>query len=617
MSASPPPPAVAPVLSTPDTHIFDDDVTPTTAASFAPRLSDEQILLTYEIQRTVQEIRDGRWKRIALQFPDHMLVDAPRVFQGLSRGLKQARATKLVDRASAVTNSEPPSEAVENLKLADGAVDVEERLYILADTSYGACCVDEIAAEHADADVVVHYGRSCLSPTARLPVIYVFTKPPLDVKHVVEAFKATYGDRHQKIVLMADIPYCGYLEEIGHALAASDYTNIYVTAVRHDTASPLPNRTVPAEVTADEQTLQSYQLFHISDPPPSLLLTLSSRVGAIHIYPTTSISTSPSLPLLASSAIALRRRYALLTSLSTAPIFGILINTLSVASYMAALAHVKRAIAAAGKKFYTFVVGKVNAAKIANFADVAGWVVIGCWESSLFESADFWRPVITPWELELALKGDRERVWTGRWTGDFAAVLKDEGEGQDEAVADVAAEGEGEEESKSEGVGETESDLEPPLSPSPPSSSSPSSEPESAPPEFDLRTGRYVSHSRPMASSIPAKSKPITKSRNHSHHTTTTTATAAANPNSTALTAPPPRSIATIHAKPFASPAADYLREKRTWQGLGSDFDVSPPVLLGDGGEDEKGGLKGAVVETGRSGVARGYVVGDSSAGRR
>jgi diphthamide biosynthesis protein 2 len=51
--------------------------------------------------------------------------------------------------------------------------------------------------------------------------------------------------------------------------------------------------------------------------------------------------------------------------------------------------HVQDQILAAGKKSYTFVVGKVNAAKLANFSEVGGWVVIGCWESSLIESKDF------------------------------------------------------------------------------------------------------------------------------------------------------------------------------------------------------------------------------------
>jgi diphthamide biosynthesis protein 2 len=34
---------------------------------------------------------------------------------------------------------------------------------ILADTAYGQCCVDEVAAEHFSADCLVHYGPACLS----------------------------------------------------------------------------------------------------------------------------------------------------------------------------------------------------------------------------------------------------------------------------------------------------------------------------------------------------------------------------------------------------------------------------------------------------------------------
>ena len=54
-------------------------------------------------------------------------------------------------------------------------------MYILGDTTYGSCCVDQVAADHLSSDVVVHYGRSCLSPNTRIPVINVFGKMPIDV----------------------------------------------------------------------------------------------------------------------------------------------------------------------------------------------------------------------------------------------------------------------------------------------------------------------------------------------------------------------------------------------------------------------------------------------------
>jgi diphthamide biosynthesis protein 2 len=44
--------------------------------------------------------------------------------------------------------------------------------------------VDEVAALHAEADCVVHFGRSCLSPVSRLPSRLVFAKRAVDVDHL-------------------------------------------------------------------------------------------------------------------------------------------------------------------------------------------------------------------------------------------------------------------------------------------------------------------------------------------------------------------------------------------------------------------------------------------------
>lgn len=559
------------MLSTPDTHIFEDP-TPAVDPSSLLRLSDEQVALTYEIERTVKEIKEGRWKRIALQFPDHMLTDAPRVYEKLTRGLREA---KKAQNGAQEKDDLPKEAAVEediNAKLSKSTIsegkEEEERLFILGDTSYGACCVDEVAAEHVDADVVVHYGRSCLSPPSRLPVIYVFTERPLDLDPLVATFTETYPEKDSKVILMADIPYSHHIASLYHHLREAGYTDIFATEVVHDPSSPLPNRTIPQEAADSPDTLREYALFHISDPPTSLLLTLSSRVASIHIYLTDTVSPTASSTD-RSTSMSLRRRYALLTSLSTTPIFGILINTLSVKNYMHILAHVQKQITAAGKKYYTFVVGKVNAAKVANFSEVGGWVIIGCWESSLIESKEFWRPMITPWELGIALQGDEERVWTGAWEADFEHVLKQEVQ-EKKTPANGGGTGEAVNEEGDE-TGEYDS------------------EEESAPPEFDLRTGKYVSHSRPMRSTATIKDSAQLPS-NGLHK-----------PASTALTKRANGDIAAVGG--VASPGAEYLRSQRMWQGLGSDYR----------GEEDEGRVNGhaAKMEEGRRGVARGYLVGD------
>lgn len=549
-----------PVLSTPATHTFEDP-TPSLTVPRSQRLTDEEIRDVYEVARSAEEIRVGRWQRIALQFPDGMLHDAPRVFESLQLELGKLRECEPISRQEG-------TELVENVVKDLQEVDIAKtefsnkgssrrRLFILADTSYGACCVDEIAAEHVEADVVVHYGRSCLSPTARLPVIYVFTSQPLPLDPVVTAFEETFPKRETKVVLMADITYSDHLPKLSERLKSMGYSNIFAPSIIHDPSSLIPNRTVPPTVASGEDDLKNYSIFHISDPPESLLLTLSSRVKSMYIYPTTNSVSSTPTALQAQTARQLRRRYALLTSLTTCPIFGILINTLSVKNYLPTITKIQAQLAAAGKKSYTFVVGKINAAKVANFSEIGGWVVVGCWESSLIESTEFYRPIITPFELSLTLMSDEERVWTGEWTGDFSSIWKESTTGKSVVRQDQDPETE-------DGEIDDEED--------------------SAPPEYNLRTGRYVSHSRPMRAT----------------HIASTAASDVQDPSavSSALMKRANGDLATINGT--ASPGAEYLRSQRTWKGLGSDFEIAY--------EDEQ---KGAAVEQGRSGVARGYTVGE------
>ena len=539
-----------PVLSTPDTHILNESI-PATIATFGTDLSDEQLFTKYEIQKTLDEIRSRQWRRIALQFPDGLLHDAPRVYQQLSRRLGVVEKGPVPEKES---QDSPLQDGMSNLAVGEQAQ--EPKLFILGDTSYGSCCIDEIAAEHADADAVVHYGRACLSPTARLPVFHVFTRSDLDLEQVISSFVQTFPGKDAKVLLTADVSYANHIPTLHSKLKERGYINLFAAELIHDPSSPVPNRTVPEEVQKSSEMLAAWSVCHLAQPPTSLLLTLSSRVEAFHVFPAESTSTSASFTVSRTTAAMLRRRYALVTSLATVGIWGILINTLSVKNYMHIVDHVKDSIAAAGKKSYMFVVGKLNAAKVANFSEIGGWVVIGCWESSLIDSQDFYKPVITPFELNLALSRDSDRIWTGEWRSDFQTILDD----RDSSKAEAATAADDQEASEKDGDSDSEM--------------------ESAPPEFDLRTGKYVSHSRPMLS------RP-SRSNNQ------------ASPISSALTKKAKGDMISINGT--ASPGAEFLREKRTWQGLGSDFEIQ---------YEDGAALQ---VQEGRSGIARGYTVGNDT----
>jgi diphthamide biosynthesis enzyme Dph1/Dph2-like protein len=74
-------------------------------------------------------------------------------------------------------------------------------VFVLADTSVSACCVDFVAAQHLDASAIVHYGPACLtkcpkyapnSPpppcrTDSVPVRYVFLQRALEIPALMAA----------------------------------------------------------------------------------------------------------------------------------------------------------------------------------------------------------------------------------------------------------------------------------------------------------------------------------------------------------------------------------------------------------------------------------------------
>ncbi|KAI0473402.1 putative diphthamide synthesis protein-domain-containing protein [Xylariaceae sp. FL0804] len=605
-----------PALSTPAEHTFLEDTAPTATRRPAP--SDDELSRVYEVARTAAEVRRRGWRRVALQFPDAMLPDAPRVVDALSRALESAEEEQRLGGEEGKEEGEgegegggtQPGEGKGTAPKETGEGHQRQRLYILADTSYSACCVDEIAAEHAGADAVVHYGRACLSPTSRLPVVHVFTRQALDRDDAAAACAREFPPARDgsdssnssssgSIVVMADVMFQEHVAPVCALLRArGGYRRVLATEIVHDPSATIPNRRVVVDDEDDGAEgaidLRHHHLFHISTPPTALLLTLSSRLASLRIYPT------PSSPYAAAAGFddaevpdpsatpgLLRRRYGLVVRLATASVIGILVNTLSVRNYMATIGALRARVAAAGKKSYTVVVGKLNAAKLANFAEVDGWVVVGCWESGLVEHAEgLWRPVVTPFELALALQGEESRVWTGEWWGGIEGVADTDKKPGQTAEQEVGGEQTGAAAEPAQ-VDEPPDDVEGGVS-----------DEESEPPVFDLRTGKLVSNTRPMKVAVRTSTTADVAQHDSSSGTKGGSSSALARRR-------PPGELATVNG--VVSPGAEFLRSQRTWQGLGSDVPA--------GGEEEGEGQEeeSTVVEQGRSGIARGYTVGEDA----
>ncbi|GAA5837907.1 hypothetical protein JCM11251_004695 [Rhodosporidiobolus azoricus] len=463
----------------------------------------------YEVGLTLDEINKGGYQRIGLQFADEQLHDSVQVFLALRDKLPK-----------------------------------EKELYILADTTYGSCCVDEVAAQHVDADFIVHYGHTCLSPTARLPVLYILTKralsPSLASSSLLSAAlpsllpsssppSSLSSDESppKAVIVLYDVAFAHVAartaEEVKSGLKEAGYEGDFVLGrlgsergekrseaaiaaaappppAASTSSSPTPaapphppslsskkgkeraTHEDSAEAEAEEEGEAEEETDEPAAPPPPT--TIPPSPSKYDLPPSVDSVDECAIFWLGGESLALNnlllthgrckvwsydpstgearlesaktnrmlmRRYAAVEKAKDADVIGILVGTLGVAAYLPLITHLRQLIASHQKKSYTVAVGKLNPAKLANFIEVECFVLVACPENSMVDSKEFLAPIVTPFELELALTS---KAWTGDYILDFAQLLRSSTFGQDAGVlVDDAGRKEGEEDEE-EGDGE-------------------------------------------------------------------------------------------------------------------------------------------------------------------
>lgn len=124
----------------------------------------------FEVPKTIWRIRTLDAQRVALQLPEGLALFA----------------TTLADIIEKHTGAE---------------------MVIMADVTYGACCVDDFSARALGCDLLVHYGHSCLIPvdhTSGIKMLYVFVDISIDPQHFIDTLGLNFfkGEPTQKWIIL-------------------------------------------------------------------------------------------------------------------------------------------------------------------------------------------------------------------------------------------------------------------------------------------------------------------------------------------------------------------------------------------------------------------------------
>ncbi|KAI6172187.1 Diphthamide biosynthesis protein 2 [Aphelenchoides besseyi] len=366
----------------------------------------------FELDQIVQWVQEGTYKRTALQLPDGLLKYAYRLTSLLENEL------------------------------------VETKFYILADTSYRSCCVDDVAAQHSNCDSLVHFGETCLSSTSRrVPVLYVFGRFPIQLDEFrtnVKTFVESRDLVNSEVFLLYDAVFSHCIEDLRSLLASelpSDCQlfscDVVLPSDDLNNANIQLGRNIP--VNLRNTSGKSRHLFFVGTESSPLLsiwsMTFTCFNDFAHYSPENHKMTIDNT----STHRQLRKRLFLVEKLRDANVVGLVVGTLDLKGYREAIQRIRELCKAANKKLYVFSIGKLNEAKLSNFAsDIDVFILLSCPFGIVLDSTDFYKPILSMFEAEIALNSAREWFASDGWTAEFANFLSDTINPIDQEKADIS-----------------------------------------------------------------------------------------------------------------------------------------------------------------------------------
>lgn len=316
----------------------------------------------FEIHKTIWRIREMKAKRVALQMPEGLLMFSLVI-----------------------------SDIIERFTEAD--------TIIMGDVTYGACCVDDFTAKALGADLLVHYGHSCLIPvdrTAGIKVLYVFVDIKIDALHFIESVKLNFP-KERKLALVSTIQFVATLHASAKELRDSEYD---VVIPQSKPLSPGEILGCTAPRIADERVL-----IYLGDGRFHLEAAMISNpsLDAYKYDPYEKKFTREHY-----DHVEMRRnRKKAIDASRGAKKFGLILGTLGRQGSTKVMEHLQKRLKQHNRQAVIILLSEIFPTKLELFKDVDAFVQVACPRLSIDWGTAFPKPLLTPYELSVAL-GDAE-----------------------------------------------------------------------------------------------------------------------------------------------------------------------------------------------------------------
>lgn len=289
---------------------------------------------------------------------------------------------------------------------------------VLGDVTYGACCVDDLAAAALGADLLVHYGHSCLVPvqSCAVPMLYVFVHIAFETTHLLACLKDNFPlSSAPRLALLGTIQFVPDIHALrGDVEAHFGRENVTIPQARPLSPGELLGCTSPsfaADATAIVYVADGR--FHLESA-----MIANPALPAFRYDPYSKLFTREKY----GHETMLAQRRGAVEKASTATRFGVVLGTLGRQGSTALLARVKAALRAAGKGAVVVLLSELSPAKVQRMevgGVVEAWIQIACPRLSIDWGEGYGsRPLLTPYEAFVAVGAVQ---WREQYPMDFYA----------------------------------------------------------------------------------------------------------------------------------------------------------------------------------------------------
>ncbi|RKP25516.1 putative diphthamide synthesis protein-domain-containing protein [Syncephalis pseudoplumigaleata] len=310
----------------------------------------------FEIFKSVWQIRRANAKRVALQFPEGILMFACAISDILESFCK-----------------------VETV--------------VMGDVTYGACCVDDFTARALGCDFMVHYGHSCLVPVnvTTIKTMYVFVDIGIDTEHFVSTVRNNIA-LGQRLVLVGTIQFVAALQS-ARSLLEADY-DIVVPQAKPLSPGEVLGCTSPKLSGYDALIYLGDGRFHLES-----IMISNPELAAYRYDPYSKKFTRERYEHEEMHSL---RQHAIGTA-KKAKHFGLILGTLGRQGSPRIMEYLQEKIAASGRTCTTVLLSEIFPSKLDLFADVDAWIQIACPRLSIDWGYAFSKPLLSPYEAAVAL----------------------------------------------------------------------------------------------------------------------------------------------------------------------------------------------------------------------